>query len=200
MYLFREEIMIVKFILALLLNGLFIINVNSGDYSGPYEVEFEWQKKISNKEDKNILDYFYILPSEFIDCEGASFNEYDSFKKRSMIKPIVNKDKSYLSFYRTSEMSVFKRKLGGDVIAIQSGRCGAGNTCGSINSTYVFDKGVWSEVVSVLPDDLINIFKEYPDDICPYIDLSKGKNSLILMNELSNEPIKIFNWNGELFK
>jgi hypothetical protein len=164
-----------------------------------HQIEFGWQQEFSDKSNKVALDYFYLLPSIYINCEGASFNAYDSLDKRKNIKPRVSDDGEYLGFYRTAEISVYKRKSGGDIIAIQSGRCGSGNTCGAINSAFTFENGTWKETIEVLPKNVIDILRTPTDEVCPYIDLSKNKKGLVIMNEYTGQDINEFSWNGVQF-
>jgi len=164
-----------------------------------HEIEYEWQQKFSKKKIKDALDYFYLLPSVFINCEGASFNAYDSFEKRKNIEPRVSDDRAYLGFYRVAEIAIFRRKSGADIIAIQSGRCGAGNTCGAINSTFTFEEGIWKETPEVIPMSITDILNAPADEVCPYIDLSKKENGIVLMDSWAEKPMKDAGWNGEIF-
>ncbi len=164
-----------------------------------YKIEFDWQNEIANKINKDALDYFYLLPSVFINCEGASMGMYKTLENRRSIKPKLSEDRDYLGFYRVAELSVLRKSHGGDVIAIQSGRCAAGNTCGAINSTFVFEGGVWKESSGILPKSINDVLVAPADEICPYIDLSKTKNGVVLMDLYSEKPIAEAIWNGKRF-
>jgi hypothetical protein len=166
-----------------------------------YPLEFEWQNEIATAKTKNIKDYFLLLPSEFIDCEGAQFGQYSTKQKREEIISKIDQKNGYLQFYRTAQLVLFKdRKNKKDIIAIQSGRCGAGNTCGALNTLLEFQDSTWVFRIDLLPEGKRIEDLYYDDDHCPYFDLPQYGTTILIKNELDDDSIITrYKWTKQRF-
>lgn len=165
-----------------------------------FALEYHWQVAIANKQTKDILDYFNLIPSEFINCEGAQFAAYDSIQKRAAIINEVDKKNGYLEFYNGSQIVLFKDRVSKrDIIGIQSGKCGAGTTCGAVNGFYILQDSDWIEVKNITPFTPSLIDALYSDDICPYYDLPRYGLKVNLMDEFSGQKIHEMTWEKDQF-
>ncbi len=163
------------------------------------ENQFTWQFEIAMKEHKNILDYFHLLPSDSINCEGAKFNAYDSMDKRNKIVKFIDIKNGYLEFNANSQIVLFKDRVKTrDIIAIQSGGCGAGNTCGSINKFYTFHKGNWVELTELMPFGSLESRFDYIQ-YCPYYNLPRFGLTVEIINEFDQAIIEKYKWNKDHF-
>lgn len=152
-----------------------------------YALEFLWQKPLAAKKNKNIKDYFLLLPTDFFDCEGVRFFSdccsYSTKKEREKLITKLDVKNDYLEF-GTAQLVLFKdREKHKDIIAIQWGGCGAGNTCGALNTLMELKKSTWIFRVDLLPqmkniDDLY-----YAGDVCPYFDLPQHGTTILVRNE-----------------
>lgn len=175
----------------------------------PYAMEFQWQKAIAKKNHKNIKDYFLLLPSVFIDCEGAQFGAASTKDEREELITYVDLKNGYLE-YAGSQLTLFKDRTNKkDIIAIQDGKCGAGTTCGALNTLIELEGTVWKFRVDLLPKGkrLEELYGEElrSDTVCPYFDLPRIGTTILVKNEcLINEcnPQSIvarYLWTGERF-
>ncbi|MBT4498253.1 MAG: hypothetical protein HOC74_11050 [Gemmatimonadetes bacterium] len=166
-----------------------------------FPLEFEWQNGIATEKTKNINDYFLLLPSEFIDCEGAQFGQYSTKQKREKIISKIDQKNGYLQFYKTGQLVLFKdRKNNKDIIAIQSGRCGAGNTCGALNTLLEFQDSTWIFRIDLLPDGKRIEDLYYDDDTCPYFDLPQYGTTILIKNEWGDDSIITrYKWTKQKF-
>ncbi|TBR42751.1 hypothetical protein CBF23_006115 [Marinomonas agarivorans] len=162
--------------------------------------EFAWQSDLSTKESKTIEDYFNLLPSRFINCEGAQFGHYDSAEKRAKIIKHKDLKNGFLEFNRGSQIVLFKDRINKkDIIGIQSGKCGSGSNCPAINGFYTVENNQWIEINHVTPfkQSLTDAF--YSDDICPYYDLPRYGLRVKLINELSEKSFREMTWKKDKF-
>lgn len=194
-----------NFRLLLIVVCLFLTSFVKGQEknSKKYPIEFDWQKELAKKGTKTIEDYFLLLPSEFLDCEGI-YNGYSSIEKRE--KLIAKKDirNGYIQFHKTAQISLFKDRVNlKDIIAVQIGRCGAGNTCGSLNTILEFIGNKWILRVDLLPDHktIADIYHELEkEDICPYFNLPQIGTIIDVRDEYSGAVIMKYNWTGQKFQ
>lgn len=163
-------------------------------------LEFDWQSDLLKKENKNIVDYFHLMPSRFINCEGAQFGHYNSAEKRAKIINLTDLKNGFLEFNRGSQIVLFKDRINKrDIIGIQSGQCGAGANCAAINGFYTIENSKWVEVNSITPFKLPLVEKFYSDEICPYYDLPRHGLNVKLMNEFSDKPFGGMTWKNDRF-
>jgi hypothetical protein len=196
--------MTTKNILPFILSILSIVSFGQENIKKSYSIEFEWQKDIANKPTKTIEDYFFLLPSSFLDCEGI----YEGLPTKEKREKIVNsKDikNGYLEFYKTAQLALFKDRLNSkDIVALQIGRCGAGSTCGALNTLLEFVDNKWLYRVELLPnrermEDIYNRLEK--QDICPYFDLPKIGTTILIRDENSNDSIILkYKWTGQKFE
>ncbi len=167
-----------------------------------YTIEFEWQKTIAHKESKNIKDYFLLLPSEIINCEGAMMNEYSTKQQREGSISKLDLKNGYLQFHRTGQLVLFKDRINKkDIIAVQSGRCGAGNTCGAYNTLMEFHNEQWMFRIDLLPDGKLIEELYYDDNSCPYFDLPQFGTTILIRNELKEgSVITKYKWTKQRFE
>lgn len=167
-----------------------------------YPLEFDWQKIISSKKNKNIKDYYLLIPSIFIECEGAMFNEYATKKQREDIITKLDIQNGYLMWYDRAQLVLFKDRVNEvDIIAIQSGRCGAGTTCGGLNSLLEFKNGEWKYRVDLLPFGKTIEELLYKNDVCPYFDLPQYGTTILVKDEnKKNSVITKYIWKKQRFK
>ncbi len=169
-----------------------------------YSIEFPWQTELTKKEKKTIEDYFLLLPSDFIDCEGI-YEGYPTREKRE--KLIQKKDvrNGYIEFQKTAQLALFKDKVNSkDIVAIQIGRCGAGSTCGSLNTLLELKDNKWIYRVDLLPkrermEDIYNRLEK--EDKCPYFDLPQIGTVISVRDENNNGAIiTSYRWTGTNFQ
>lgn len=168
-----------------------------------YPIEFDWQHDIAKKKKRTIEDYFLLLPSQFLDCERI-FKGFPTVDNR--IEIIKKKDlrNGYLEFHGRSQIALFKDKTNSkDIIAIQIGGCGAGNTCGSLNTLLEFTDNKWVYRIDLLPNSkrVEDIYNEIEKDgKCPYFNLPQIGTTIELRDENNNGSIIMkYEWTGQRF-
>lgn len=180
-----------------------------------YVLEFAWQKSLAEKKKKNIKDYFLLLPTDFLDCEHMrDFDErfaYSTKERREELITKVDLKNGYLEFGGPqSQLAIFKDVTSKkDIIAVQIGGCGAGNTCGAINALMQLEGATWKFRVDLLPQGktLEELYYEElrTDAVCPYFDLPQYGTTILVRNEcLVNEckpraVVARYLWSGERF-
>jgi hypothetical protein len=169
--------------------------------SNEYKIEYEWQNSIAEQKKLNIRDYFLLLPSSILDCENSGFKTNVSREKIINKTDIVN---GYMSFFKTSEIALFKdRKHNIDIVAIQIGKCGAGSTC-NFNTIMQFDKikKIWISREDLLPVGCTHseLYDKYIDNgKCPYFKLPEKGLKIKVLDESTADLICEFGWNGSRF-
>ncbi len=166
--------------------------------------EFEWQKAIAQKEQKTIEDYFLLLPSRFLDCENVEAG-LPTQKLRMSIIGIKDLKNGYIQFDRTSEIVLFINRVENiNILGVQIGKSGAGNTCGSINSFYQYDSSsnLWLERDDILPEGFTHnaLYNKYSAaDQYPYFKLPQFGLNLEVRAEDSEKILCILKWDGQKF-
>jgi hypothetical protein len=172
-----------------------------------YEVQsddFPWQSEIIRKPNKSILDYFYLLPATWLDCESIA-KGLPTLQERKNIISVLDTKNGYIKFFKSAEIVMFKdRKNAIDFLAIQIGKCGEGSNCESINGLFRFDsiKKVWVEQNALLP--VGSTFKEMyriniDKGICPYWKLPQIGLKIEIKDEHTESIISVLEWNGKSF-
>lgn len=171
------------------------------DSTKTYQIEFDWQNPFAAKKTKTIKDYFFLLPSSFIDCEGAELGMYSTFNKREKLISKLDLKNGYLQFNRADQLVLFKdRKNKIDIVAIQAGGCGAGSTCGALNTLLELKNNVWKFRVDLLPKGKMMEDLYYSDEVCPYFDLPQYGTTILVKDEYKKESIVAkYLWNREKF-
>lgn len=164
-----------------------------------------WQIEISKKLNKNIYDYYLLLPDEFFDCEtGKIFGEKD---RKEQIRDIDIKN-GYIEFNGNFTMALFKDvKNKKDFIAITNNTSGRGTTCGGYNTImeYLPDGKVWKYRNDLLPSEkeeepYFNNFYQDSVEMNPCFKLPKVGLVVSLKDELLNRTIYNMKWNGSRFE
>ena len=180
------------------------IQVSAKNKADKFSIDFKWQDSISQKTKKNILDYFLLLPSTYLDCEMIQ-NGFPTLDDRKDLCQTIDLKNGYIKFFRNAEIVLFRnRKDSIDFIAIQIGKCGAGSTCGGINEIleYLPEQKKWQKRDDLLPDGYSHkqLYEKYIDkDICPYFVLPQYGFILTVKDENSGKNISTLKWNGSRF-
>ncbi len=165
-----------------------------------YPLEYDWQKKIAEKKQKNIKDYFLLIPSCFFG-EMAQFGEYSTIEKREKI--IIKEDirNGYIQYHGSAQLVLFKdRKNKIDIIAIQTNGCGAGTNSMALNTLLEFKDNQWRFRIDLLPDGKMIEDLYYSDDSCPWFDLPQFGTTILVKDELKDEKIIAeYKWMGHRF-
>lgn len=166
-----------------------------------FPLEFSWQKDIANKSNKNIKDYFLLIPSTFINCEGAERGAYSTIDKREKKIKKIDLKNGYLQFNKKAQLVLYKdRKNNVDIVAIQSGGCGAANTCGALNTLIEFKNNVWKFRIDLLPQGKMMEDLYYTDAVCPYFDLPQFGTTILIKDENNeNSIVAKYEWTKERF-
>jgi len=204
---FHKNFQMLKlFYLKSLIIFMYTLTVSNAQYYHEFSLKSDlpWQIVLAKKKNKTILDYFYLLPSDFLDCDRTQ-QGLPSVEKRKKICRLIDEKNGYIQFYNSSQIALFKdRKKAIDIIAIQTGLCGAGSNCGSINCLIQFNvnTNTWIERTDLLPAGYSHeaLFEKYINqDKCPYFDLPKEGYLINIRDEISGETICGLQWNGHSF-
>jgi len=164
--------------------------------------EFGWQSAIAAKPAKNVLDYFLLLPSSYLDCENVR-RGFPTEESRRELASHVNVRNGYIGFARNAQVALFKdRENGIDIVALQMGRCGAGSTCEPHNQLLQYQGAQKGWVVR---DDLVpegytfeELYEEYMDDDekCPYYHLPEVGLTIEVRDEFTGSTFARLKWTG----
>ncbi len=192
------------FAFLLMVQSFLPLNSESTSLDSTWVPSFKWQSQIAAKTVKTVEDYYLLLPSSIMDCENIAkgLPTIEERKKEIRISDVKN---GYLAFFNASQVAVFKNRAEKlDVIAIQSGQSGAGNTCGAVNSVFTFDiaKKTWIKRDDLLPKGYthVELYQKLSDrDILPYFDLPQKGTEIKIKDENNDSTISILKWNGQCF-
>jgi hypothetical protein len=167
-------------------------------------ITFPWQKELSQKKNKTILDYFLLLPSEYLDCENVK-SGFPSVEERKKLCKLIDEKNGYIQFFNAAEIALFKNRQDSiDFVALQIGKCGAGATCGGVNTILQFSssKNYWIKRDDLLPKGfsfelLYEIYSE--EDRCPYFKLPQKGVVIEIRDENTEKVLKLLKWNGVRF-
>lgn len=182
----------------------FLFNGYSEDSSELLLLDFPWQDSIAELKQKNIHDYFLLLPSNFLDCENIK-EGYSSIQKRETLCNVIDIKNGYIQFLKVAEMALFKNRSDSiDIIAVQIGKCGAGATCGAVNEIMQFlpKEKKWKFKKDLLPTGYTykELYEKYiDDDICPYFKLPQKGLVIKIVDENQEKDMFQMKWNGEKF-
>jgi hypothetical protein len=169
------------------------------------KISYPWQLDIAKKKNKTVLDYFYLLPSDFLDCERTE-NGLPSLSIRKKQVTFIDEKNGYLEFFKSSQMALFKsRKDSLDIVVLQTGKSGAGCSCGSINDAFQFipEKNIWIPRKDLFPSGYKHdeLYNKYVDlNILPFFKLPKKGFTIEIADEAKHDSvIGSLRWNGERF-
>lgn len=165
---------------------------------------FQWQSKIAAKPTKTVEDYFLLLPSAIVDCENIAKGLPSPEERKKLIK-VSDVKNGYLGFGKNSQLAVFKNRSEKiDIIAMQVGKSGAGNSCGAVNALFQFDANTktWKMRDDLLPKGYTH--KELYDalsgkDILPYFLLPRKGTDIEVKIEGNDSVLAVLRWNGKSF-
>jgi hypothetical protein len=187
--------------------ALFVLVIGTqlyADMTNLLTPSFAWQKELSQKKNKTILDYYLLLPSEYLDCENVT-SGFPTVEERKKLCRLIDEKNGYIQFFNVAEIALFKnRKDSIDFVVLQIGKCGAGATCGGVNTVlqYSSSKNCWIIRDDLLPegfsfDLLYDAYSE--EDKCPYFKLPQKGVVIEIRDENTEEVLKSLKWNGMRF-
>ena len=167
-----------------------------------------WQLSLSKKQNKNVLDYYLLLPGVLFDCErGLKFDE-EGRKSKIKLLDIRNGYIEFTGTYNNLTIALFKDTLNRkDFIAISSNVSGRGTSCGGFNMIMEFlqDTVAWKYRNDLLPsknEEKPYLEKYYSDlnDMNPYFELPRYGLIVALREEGSEKPVYRMKWTGTRFE
>jgi len=167
-----------------------------------------WQVSLAKKQNKNVLDYYLLLPGVLFDCErGLKFDE-DGRKSKIKLLDIRNGYIEFTGSYSNLTIALFKDTLNRkDFIAVSSNASGRGTNCGGFNMIMEFlqDTIAWKYRNDLLPSksqEKPYLEKYYSDlnDMSPYFQLPRYGLIVILREEGSEKPVYRMKWTGTRFE
>lgn len=177
---------------TILLNSTLCIFLYSQSYQDMNtKIGYPWQIEFAKKKNKTILDYFYLLPSDFLDCEHTE-KGLPSLSLRKKQVTFIDEKNGYIEFFKSDQVALFKnRKDSIDIIVLQMRKSGAGCSCGSINDAFQFipERNVWIPRTDLFPsgykhEELYNKYSEF--NLLPFFKLPRKGLVIEIADEVKN--------------
>lgn len=183
---------------------LLLLSVSAFSADSTWVAGFPWQAAHAAKRSKTVEDYFLLLPASIVDCENIAKGLPSSEERKKLIR-LSDVKNGYLEFGEKSQLAVFKNRASKmDIIALQFGKSGAGNTCGAVNSLFLFDANTrtWKSRDDLLPKgythkELYNALSD--KDILPYFLLPCKGTDIEIKNENNDSTLAVLHWSGKAF-
>jgi hypothetical protein len=192
-----------KTVSSVVLSYLLIYSQNYQDFST--KISYPWQMDIAKKKNKTIIDYFYLLPGGFLDCDGTH-HYYPTFSERKKLLTHIDEKNGYIESVTIHQMALFKNKKESiDILVLQTGKSGAGSSCGSLNQAfqYIPEKYIWIERSDLFPsgynhEELYNKYSEF--NLLPFFKLPRKGLIIEIADEAQNDSvIGTLQWDGGKF-
>jgi hypothetical protein len=168
------------------------------------EFEFKWQDSLALIEKPTIQDHFLLLPSNLLDCEGVK-EGFPTIEERMRLIRKKDISNGYIAFFNAAEIALFKNYQDSlDIVAIQIGKCGAGNNCGAVNNVFVLNTILkkWVARPDLLPIGMTHssLYEKYSDsEKCPYYKLPQKGLVIEVRDENSDNLLEKMIWNRTRF-
>ena len=211
--------------IALIFSRVCVAQDAISHYENPfdkYSLSHSWQKKIAEKPQKTILDYYMLIPTGWLEGEdgfGTNEGQKDTYEYRmeSVKKSpwgCLDQKNGFLKAAPDANicMALFKDKIHNrDVIAFVEG-CGEMpvQSCNYLFITFDEAKKEWRNVNDLFPYEemgkrckFLEKHKTWDDDttVEPYLKLPEFGTTIKIMDTFSDDEHLLFvaKWNGERF-
>ncbi len=181
------------------------------------ELEYDWQKKIADKPNKSILDYYLLLPSKLVSGESGLKDSYE-FRINSTQtkgKSKVNIKNGYLAAGPDAfiHLALFKNMNDGEDIIAYVKDCGEMPVQSCDYGFLTFDNKSkrWKNANYIFPFEKmkakclkIEKVKNWYDEpeVIPYLILPEFGTTIKIMDAYSDDEHLLFiaKWNGKRFE
>ncbi|WP_282037951.1 hypothetical protein [Saccharicrinis aurantiacus] len=167
----------------------------------------DWQVPIANKPNKDIQDYYLLLPSKLFDCERIKEINQEERNSRIILKDLKN---GYVDYKGSFDFSIalFKDRLNErDLIAVSSNSSGRGTSCGGLNMIieYNKDSAKWYYRNDLLPNrkeikPYYDKFYKDPIDALSYPVVPRHGLIIEYRDESQDGIIYQVKWSGQKFE